>query len=273
MWSEGVTFVLHLYWAIGVAAVVLRTLSSSFDRVTSYGRLGGSMTGIYSEAWWFWKRGTGFTLFYLTGLVLSSLLLIIGFPVYMIQSTKVRAGHASYFFPLLLFFFHVSRRLLECAFVHKFSGKMTLVGLIGGASFYVGVPATLWFSAYNPWAVYSTWTGLLITLLHLIFNFVIQYAQYYHHKLLAELPKRPRTAPRGGLFGFIVGPHYLFEIVLYAHFAWLGADGNGPFHVCSWPLLFTVVNLGVTAHASRRWLIESEAEGKVPDYHLIPYVW
>jgi very-long-chain enoyl-CoA reductase len=109
---------------------------------------------------------------------------------------------------------HFIKRLLECWFLHKYSGPMSALSAAAISCFY---SLTTFFPAYinrNPISEIDALVivGLGVFLMGESFNFL-------HHKILADLRRSAAdyVIPRGGWFHLVACPHYLFELV-----AWLG---------------------------------------------------
>ncbi len=109
---------------------------------------------------------------------------------------------------------HFGKRCLEALFVHKYSGPVDLATSLLIMSFYTIVAVGV---AYlNRWPLPAPnglfWAGLGLFAIGIAGNF-------WHHKLLADLRREGSgyAIPRGGLFEWVVCPHYLFEIL-----TWLG---------------------------------------------------
>src|SRR3954468_8722038 len=79
--------------------------------------------------------------------------------------------------------------------------------------------------------------------------------QHRCHAYLAGLKKY--SLPQGGLFRHIVCPHYTCECILYLSLAVVAAPRG---QLCNqtllWAHIFVLINLGVTAHGTKRWYIK-----------------
>lgn len=134
---------------------------------------------------------------------------------------------------------HFAKRCLEVLFLHKYSGftngfstvaisslYATLSGLVGALAATELQPALVSAPPFTTWLV----PGLVLWTLG-------QGGNLYHHWLLANLRKPGETdykVPKGGLFGLVACPHYLFELV-----GWLGFSLVFQ-HVTAWVLLGTM---------------------------------
>ena len=111
-------------------------------------------------------------------------------------------------------FIHFVKRTLESLFLHKYSHPTSLVNTLVISLFYSQAAFTVgWLNRDSIAAVDAMFIGG-------VFLFLVGIAgNFYHHKLLADLRKESTGyfIPKGGLFQYVVCPHYLFEI-----FGWLG---------------------------------------------------
>lgn len=111
-------------------------------------------------------------------------------------------------------FSHFAKRTLESLFLHKYSRSASVINTLVIAFFYSQAAFTVGWLNRNPIpAADSTFVfGVILFIIGITGNF-------YHHKLLADLRKESTGyfIPKGGLFRYVVCPHYLFEIA-----GWLG---------------------------------------------------
>jgi hypothetical protein len=106
--------------------------------------------------------------------------------------------------------------LWQVLFVHRYSGSMPLGTAVGGAANYLVATATMVYAQrlsrglQDP-PVDLRGPGVVVFAVGLAGNF-------YHHCLLSRLRAdggggKGYKIPRGGLFGLVACPNYLFEIV------------------------------------------------------------
>ena len=115
----------------------------------------------------------------------------------------------------ILFVLHFGKRCFEALFVHKYSGPIDVFSVVQITGFY---SLAVWLGLFTTASVTQapdmiTWIGLATFAAGTFIN-------AYHHVLLANLRahgSNEYVIPRGGLFGVIVCPHYLGELL-----AWLG---------------------------------------------------
>lgn len=92
--------------------------------------------------------------------------------------------------------------------------------------------------------------------------FVACLKQNQCHRYLASLKKY--TLPSEGWFDYIVCPHYTCECLLYVGIAWIAAPPGRLFNttvLCG--LLLVAVNLGATAHGTKKWYQDKFGVDKV----------
>lgn len=174
---------------------------------------------------------------------------------------------------------HFGKRVLECLFLHRYSGTVNGDAFIP-ISFFYGLMAALVAYQQKQVSGYGKGEAWLLKL-GLVLNVVGQVGNFYHHWLLASLRSRktqvdsaalvvksPYVIPTGGFFSLLTCPHYFFEII-----AWFGiASVTGQLNA------FLVAGdmasyLAGRSMSTTRWYKE-----KFPDYpsnrrHLIPFLF
>eukprot|EP00252_Welwitschia_mirabilis_P005556 TRINITY_DN1601_c0_g1_i1.p1 TRINITY_DN1601_c0_g1~~TRINITY_DN1601_c0_g1_i1.p1 ORF type:complete len:304 (+),score=19.32 TRINITY_DN1601_c0_g1_i1:66-977(+) len=109
---------------------------------------------------------------------------------------------------------HFLKRELEVVFLHRYSGFMALRECVVISSSYLLSSANLLYAQQLSEAAAPPQTDL--RLLGFGLYLVGLAGNFYHHSLLAGLRKEGQkqyVMPRGGLFDFVVCPHYLFEVI------------------------------------------------------------
>ncbi|KAJ6720064.1 UBIQUITIN CARBOXYL-TERMINAL HYDROLASE [Salix viminalis] len=109
---------------------------------------------------------------------------------------------------------HFFKRVVEVLFVHRYSGGMEVESLITiTLSYFISsvffIYAQQLAQGLPEPAIDLMYPGLMLFLIGISGNF-------YHHRLLSKLrSKRDKEyrVPKGGLFGLVICPHYLFEIL------------------------------------------------------------
>lgn len=189
------------------------------------------------------------------------------------------AGLVSFFiFPdgdlrfLLLKFavtFHFFKRDLEVLFVHKYSGGMILGSIIIISIFYFSAAAGLVVVHYltlglpKP-SINLKYIGLILFTLGILGNF-------YHHNLLAKLRKpneKGYKIPQGGLFDFVICPHYLFEIFIFVGISFISQT---PFSfACTFGVSLYLI---ARSYETRKWYINKFEDFPKNIKCLIPYIF
>jgi protein-S-isoprenylcysteine O-methyltransferase Ste14 len=109
---------------------------------------------------------------------------------------------------------HFLKRTLETLFLHKYSGSTSdsAAKMIGFA--YALQTAMVCGTSTSSPSEMSLWISSILFSVGIVGNF-------YHHYLAnlrsIKSDRSKYVAPRGGLFQFVAGPHYLFELI-----GWLG---------------------------------------------------
>ncbi|CAD6221113.1 unnamed protein product [Miscanthus lutarioriparius] len=170
---------------------------------------------------------------------------------------------------------HFLKRVLEVLFMHRYSGSMPLDTAATIASSYLLSTATMICEHHlshdlpDP-AVDLLYPGVVVFAVGLAGNF-------YHHYLLSRLradaggggggDDRGYKIPRGGLFGLVSCPHYLFEILDFFGLAMIAQT-----------LYALAVATGTAAYldgrscATRRWYQSKFQQFPARIKALLPYV-
>lgn len=136
---------------------------------------------------------------------------------------------------------HFVKRVSESLFVHRYSKPSGLLPTLLVASLYSTAAYVIGWMNRDP--IPGVDVGFALG----IVSFLVGVAgNFYHHKLLADLRKNSLDyfIPKGGWFGHIVCPHYLFEIITWLGFALLSR------YLAVWLILLFVIGY-LTARALR----------------------
>jgi hypothetical protein len=118
---------------------------------------------------------------------------------------------------LLVFTFHFTKRCLEVLFLHIFSGKIGLVGVVFITLAYTNIGILLGNNHAKMQALAELSPGSAYSLFALFLFIFGQSGNFYHHLLLKKLREKQTdkvySMPTGGLFPFVVCPHYFFELL------------------------------------------------------------
>mmetsp|Transcript_1115 Transcript_1115/g.2008 ORF Transcript_1115/g.2008 Transcript_1115/m.2008 type:complete len:320 (-) Transcript_1115:2521-3480(-) len=233
-----------------------------------------------------------FTTFYSIGLIWSGIIILLTSNV--VPQTAV----------IFLLYLHLSRRYLECRFVHVWNGTMHLSGYILGLIHYILLPFVFVSNSHIRQNEFSTTRVAM----GIALNVVAQYYQFVHHCILASYRKKSKkekqmaiySIPSGRWFQYISCPHYLAEILIYLSFAILlhpvimaektddmQMDGNMinhddvTNHICCkvrpWRHMILVcwvfVNLAISARTSHAWYQKTFPSYPKHKKALLPWMW
>lgn len=164
---------------------------------------------------------------------------------------------------------HFSKRVFETLFVHKYSGAMMLDSAILISSSYLFAASGMIYIqsmtvGFAEPSIDLKYLGLLVFIIGTSGNF-------YHHYLLANLRSKNETGykiPTGGLFGFVICPHYLFEIIALFGIS-LMAQTLFAFSVS----IGSAIYLAGRSHVTRKWYLSKFEDFPKNVKALIPFVF
>jgi len=176
----------------------------------------------------------------------------------------------------IMWLVHFVRRCYEVAFVHQRKAKLSDVAVVeevvSGTLYYSG------FAVWNAWAVCNLSGDLTSSSLILFVAFLVaEFGNWYHHGILASLKRDAAgnyALPRGGLFEFVAGAHYLCEILSWVIFS-ISAGTVAAY-------LFTLVGIMAMSSFSKDkhayYLKTFDGKNGRPLYpasrtRLIPFLW
>eukprot|EP00188_Purpureofilum_apyrenoidigerum_P001469 Plantae.Rhodophyta-Purpureofilum_apyrenoidigerum.ctg18065.p1 GENE.Plantae.Rhodophyta-Purpureofilum_apyrenoidigerum.ctg18065~~Plantae.Rhodophyta-Purpureofilum_apyrenoidigerum.ctg18065.p1 ORF type:complete len:285 (+),score=26.61 Plantae.Rhodophyta-Purpureofilum_apyrenoidigerum.ctg18065:142-996(+) len=250
-----------LYWIAGLLLGTLSAISPKLRAALSYGKHMRGWTArspspiIHALL----IRGTvpnklAWTSFYATGLIINTVLLREYFSIRGLQWRNLSAA--------IMFEFHVTRRLLECLYVHNFASRyLPLLHYAAAISFYFFTPMT----------------PLLDMLLHpgtpspsRVAAAVIMFSagsllQCLVHIRLADTKGIAGSSkygvPRGGLFELVAAPHYTAELCIFCAF-YLASNGTGLFALLN--LMCVLVSLSQVAIETNNWYKRTFPQSLLP---------
>ncbi|XP_047329821.1 steroid 5-alpha-reductase DET2-like [Impatiens glandulifera] len=164
---------------------------------------------------------------------------------------------------------HYLKRLLEVLFIHRYSGGMTIDASITISISYFIYTATMIYSQYlcighqEP-SINLTYMGVALFVVGLLGNL-------YHHIILSTLRKEGEKVykiPEGGLFGVVVCPHYLFEILGFWGLSCMSQTIYGLLST-----LGTTILLIGRSYATRKWYISKFEDFPKNSKALIPFLF
>eukprot|EP00253_Pinus_taeda_P002900 PITA_02900 len=164
---------------------------------------------------------------------------------------------------------HFLKRVMEVLFIHRYSGGMTI-------DIFVFLPLGYIFTVGNllyDMQLSEEYLGRpSVNLIPLgIFLFIVGITgNFYHHYLLSKLRKdgdKLYSIPQGGLFRYVVCPHFFFEVIEFL----------GVALICQTPLAFCVVVMMFFALLGRSISTKSWYMQKFEDFPshrkaLIPFL-
>jgi very-long-chain enoyl-CoA reductase len=178
---------------------------------------------------------------------------------------------------------HYGKRVLECLFLHKYSGSMDGDFLIPVSTFYA-LTAVLYAHQQKTVESYQGAHSQLLYRMGVALALFGQMGNFYHHYLLTKLRDKDSCAedtpsqspsrraaykiPSGGLFRFVTMPHYFFEII-----AWFGLACVTQHFNAFLAVLDMISYLGGRSVANTRWY-KSKFENYPSDRkHLVPFIF
>ncbi|KAI6596668.1 hypothetical protein MCOR04_002918 [Pyricularia oryzae] len=172
-----------------------------------------------------------------------------------------------------------ARRLFEQLFVLRSStSKMWIIHWALGLSFYISMSVAVWIEGSG--SILDQWSkpndahspGLKVFTGSVMF-IIVSVTQFKCHSHLASLKKY--SLPTRGLFQYTVCAHYTCECLIYISLAIVAAPEGQMFNktILS-AIVFVAVNLGLTAHGTRKWYeAKFGAEKIAARWTMIPLVY
>ncbi|XVF40997.1 hypothetical protein PTKIN_Ptkin01aG0245100 [Pterospermum kingtungense] len=164
---------------------------------------------------------------------------------------------------------HFFKRILEVLFLHKYSGEMAVDSMIIILLSYFTLSASMIYTQFLTEGLQEPlidlkYLGIMVFLVGISGNF-------YHHYLLSELRAKDGKdykMPKGGLFEFVICPHYLFEIL---GFLGISLISQTFFSLCV--TLGSAFYLMGRSHVTRKWYLSKFEDFPKEVKALIPYVF
>ncbi|WCL49571.1 hypothetical protein [Leptospira sp. GIMC2001] len=204
------------------------------------------------------------------------MLIIYFLPILIYLVSWINAGKPSTLYHILclsVFIIHFGKRCLEVLFLHRFSGKIGIWGVIVITIAYSNI-AFVFGNLHNSITkieLAETASGFL-----LLFGFLIFISgtalNFYHHVLLARLRSdeddKSYKTPTGGLFKLLICPHYFFELV-----AWLGIAIVSTYIDSYLIFLIMAGYLSGRSNQTREWYIKKIAGFPMERKRIFPYLY
>ncbi|ESQ41583.1 hypothetical protein EUTSA_v10014355mg [Eutrema salsugineum] len=148
---------------------------------------------------------------------------------------------------------HFFKRIFEVLFIHKYSGEMAVESAITITSSYFSSTALMLYSQNLTLGLKEPAFDLKLAGIAMFVVGIV--GNLYHHCLLAKLRKeeggkKEYKIPEGGLFGTIICPHYLFEILVFWGFFMISQT----IYSLSFAMGTTCYLVG-RSYATRRWYL------------------
>ncbi|RDX72537.1 Very-long-chain enoyl-CoA reductase [Mucuna pruriens] len=172
---------------------------------------------------------------------LSALSSFFIFPHQSLRSTLLQSAVTLHFF----------KRLFEVLFIHKYSGGMLLDSAIPITLSYFLSAATMVYAQHLTNGLPEPPINLLYPGIGMFTVGII--GNFYHHYLLSKLRgegEKEYKIPKGGLFGLVICPHYLFEIIVFYGISFISQT----LYSFSFALGTTFYLLG-RSYATRKWYL------------------
>ncbi|KAI4384334.1 hypothetical protein MLD38_002505 [Melastoma candidum] len=165
---------------------------------------------------------------------------------------------------------HFLKRVLEVLFLHKITTRMAADSMVLISFSYFMIATVTIYSLRLSQGLFPEpsidlmYPGIALFLIGMIGNF-------YHHLVLSRLRtkgEKEYKIPKGGLFGLVICPHYLFEII----------DFIGIAFICQTIYFFavalnTIAYLAGRSYATRRWYKSKFEDFPEGVKALIPYIF
>ncbi|KAL5568705.1 hypothetical protein UlMin_025280 [Ulmus minor] len=167
--------------------------------------------------------------------------------------------------------FHFFKRLFEVLFIHNYSGSMDLDTTILISISYVSYSTSMIYAQHLSQSLVEPsidlkYFGIIIFLIGIIGNF-------YHHYVLSLLRTKDSSVkeyriPKGGLFGLVICPHYLFELLGFVGVSFISQTPHS-FSIA----LGMIFYLMGRSYATRAWYVSKFEDFPKHVKALIPYVF
>ncbi|XVF42588.1 hypothetical protein PTKIN_Ptkin01aG0376000 [Pterospermum kingtungense] len=164
---------------------------------------------------------------------------------------------------------HFFKRIFESIFVHKYSGEMAVDTMIVVLLSYFTSSVFMVIAQHQAMGLPEPpidlkSPGILLFLMGLCGNF-------YHHYLLSKLRgkgEKQYKIPKGGLFDFVICPHYMFEALGFWGFAFISQS----LYSFSFALGTTLLLMG-RSYATRRWYLSKFDDFPKNVKAMIPFIF
>ncbi|KAK2634510.1 hypothetical protein Ddye_029302 [Dipteronia dyeriana] len=164
---------------------------------------------------------------------------------------------------------HFFKRIFEVIFIHKYSGSVMVdSGVVISLSYLISTSIMI-YSQYlsqelgEP-SIDLKFLGIFLFLVGISGNF-------YHHYLLSKMRKdgeKEYKIPKGGLFDFVVCPHYLFEILGFVGVSFISQN----LYALSYAI-GVILYLTGRSYATRKWYLSKFEDFPQHVKAIYPYLF
>ncbi|KAK9265760.1 hypothetical protein L1049_001831 [Liquidambar formosana] len=164
---------------------------------------------------------------------------------------------------------HFFKRVLEVLFVHKYSGAMSVDDAIPiSVSYFLSAASMIYAQhlsrGFPEPSIDLKYPGIVLFLMGISGNL-------NHHYLLSKLREegdKEYKIPKGGLFDWVICPHYLFEILGFIGVSFISQT----LYAFCYTMGTTVYLMG-RSYATKRWYLSKFEDFPKDVKALIPYVF
>ncbi|XP_048326985.2 uncharacterized protein LOC125421678 [Ziziphus jujuba] len=164
---------------------------------------------------------------------------------------------------------HFFKRDFEVLFVHRYSGGMVLDSVIViTLSYFLSTVSMIYAQNLTQGLpdppIDLKYPGVVLFLVGMFGNF-------YHHYLLSQLRgkgEKEYKIPKGGLFGLVICPHYLFEIMIFVGVSFISQTLYAFSFTAG-----TIFYLMGRSYATRRWYLSKFEAFPQHVKALVPFVF
>jgi hypothetical protein len=195
------------------------------------------------------------------------------FPIlayYFTYSTSGRPTTLYHVVCLFIFCFHFGKRCLEVLFLHKFSGKIGMLGVFIITIAYSNIGLVVGsLQNSNISAEEANQIPTLLIFFGLGIFLIGQIGNFYHHLLLKKMRTGLEyTIPTTGMFSKLVCPHYFFELI-----GWFGIAIVSSFFDAYMILFIMTCYLSGRASKTKDWYLEKFPDFPKSKYKIFPYLY
>ncbi|MCC5815790.1 MAG: hypothetical protein JJT78_13640 [Leptospira sp.] len=197
-------------------------------------------------------------------------------PILIYLTSWINAGTPSSLYHILclvVFIVHFGKRCLEVLFLHRFSGKIGLSGVILITFAYSNI-ALIYGYLHNTLTMQELSETASVPIL--LFGFIVfgigTSMNFYHHLLLSKLRTdkndKDYKIPAGGIFSLLVCPHYFFELI-----SWLGIAIVSTYLESYFIFIIMLGYLSGRSNQTREWYLKRIPEFPKDRKRIFPFLY